>query len=64
MSTARTRRFAPGGLLERRGSAPAANGCYGRTDPPRPAAGSPWFPDAPLPPALLRLPAGFEPRGS
>ncbi|MFD6296030.1 hypothetical protein ACFWFU_14595 [Streptomyces sp. NPDC060235] len=61
MSAAPVRRFAPQGLLERRRSAFGGNGCYDREDPPRPAGGAPWFPDAPLPPGLLPLPAGFEP---
>ncbi|WP_405916748.1 hypothetical protein [Streptomyces sp. NBC_00728] len=29
-----------------------------------PANGAPWFPEAPLPPGLLPLPSGFEPRGA
>ncbi|MET8856227.1 hypothetical protein [Streptomyces sp. NPDC004579] len=64
MSAAHARRFAAQGLLKRRRSTPPANGCYHRTDPPRPADGVRWFPDAPLPPGLLPLPSGFEPRGA
>ncbi|MEV6016379.1 MULTISPECIES: hypothetical protein [unclassified Streptomyces] len=64
MSTAHARRFAAQGLLERRRSAPTANGCYDREAPRRPADGAPWFPDAPLPPGLLPLPSGFELRGA
>ncbi|WP_328554799.1 hypothetical protein [Streptomyces sp. NBC_00358] len=73
MTTAHAWRSASQGLLERRRSASAADGCYARrTAPARPADGAPrfpangapWFPEAPLPPGLLPLPSGFEPRGA
>jgi hypothetical protein len=73
MTTAHAWRSASQGLLERRRSASGADGCYARrTAPARPADGAPrfpangapWFPEAPLPPGLLPLPSGFEPRGA
>ncbi|MEU9136166.1 hypothetical protein AB0D33_09395 [Streptomyces sp. NPDC048404] len=64
MSTAPAQRFAAQGLLKRRRSTPSPTGCYDRADPPRPAHGARWFPDTPLPPGLLPLPSGFEPRGT
>ncbi|MET7981560.1 hypothetical protein [Streptomyces sp. NPDC005281] len=64
MPAARARRFAAQGLLERRRSAPSANGCYDRTDPPRPVDGAHWLPEVQLPPGLLPLPNGFELRGA
>ncbi|MFE9807345.1 hypothetical protein ACFYRN_27465 [Streptomyces sp. NPDC005227] len=64
MSAAHARRFASQGLLERRRSAPPANGCYQRETPPRPVDGAPWFPATALPPGLLPLPTGFELRGA
>ncbi|MFF3889334.1 hypothetical protein [Streptomyces sp. NPDC001914] len=64
MSAVHARRFAAQGLLKRRRATPLANGSYDRQDPPRPAGGARWFPDAPLPPGLLPLPSGFELRGA
>ncbi|MFE2537700.1 hypothetical protein [Streptomyces sp. NPDC059371] len=63
MTAAHAWRSASQGLLERRRSAPDAGGCYARrTAPARPVDGAPWFPETPLPPGLLPLPSGFEPR--